>query len=106
MKDIIVIVRERYGKKVSDQLKLRLRGKGSGFKEGQENKESEESLHLCVSAKHQRAFSLACVQVEKLLRKIYNEYVGFVQKNHKDSLHDVMYLIDYEFNDTIPQMDN
>lgn len=36
-----------------DQLKLRLRGAGSGYKEGPENRESEEPLHLCVSAKNQ-----------------------------------------------------
>ncbi len=33
-----------------DKVKLRLRGQGSGYKEGPEELESEDSLHLCVSS--------------------------------------------------------
>jgi len=35
----------------NDIVKLRLRGRGSGYKEGPQNKESDEPLHLCISAK-------------------------------------------------------
>lgn len=80
----------RYG------VKLRLRGKGSGFKEGPEYKESEEDLHLCVSSQFvenggydmglmfplytddillaYEVFRFACRSIESLLIKIYKEY--------------------------------
>lgn len=35
----------------NELLKLRLRGRGSGYKEGPDQQESNENLHLCVSAK-------------------------------------------------------
>jgi hypothetical protein len=37
-------------------VKLRLRGRGSGYKEGPEKRESQEPLHLCVSSKHNHLF--------------------------------------------------
>ena len=40
----------------SDFLKLRLRGVGSGFREGPEQQESNEPLHLCISAKNVPVF--------------------------------------------------
>lgn len=52
-------------------MKLRLRGKGSGYKEGPEQQESNESLHLCVSAKDEIVYNSACSRVEKLLTSIY-----------------------------------
>ena len=58
-----------------NDLKLRLRGRGSGFKEGPNNKESTENLHLCISAKNKEVYDLACEGVERLLNKIYNEYI-------------------------------
>lgn len=36
---------------VTDVVKLRLRGKGSGFKEGPKQEESKEPLHLCISSR-------------------------------------------------------
>lgn len=42
--------------KEPDLIKLRLRGKGSGYKEGPEKRESNEPLHLCVSSKHNYLF--------------------------------------------------
>ena len=35
----------------SDIIKLRLRGKGSGYKEGPSKLESEDPLHLCISCR-------------------------------------------------------
>ena len=84
-------------------VKLRLRGRGSGFKEGPENCESDDDLHLCVSSqfldsngvgvqalfpfqnenvlKAYDVFKTACYYVESLLDKIYKEYQAFqVQK--------------------------
>jgi len=63
----------------ADLLKLRLRGRGSGFKEGPEKKESDEPLHLCISSKDQEVYRMACQLVEELLRSIYREYIAFCQ---------------------------
>ena len=64
-----------------DALKLRLRGKGSGFKEGPEQKESDEPLHLCISAKVEPIYGASCKLVEDLLNKIYEDYKGYLTKN-------------------------
>lgn len=48
---------------MNELLKLRLRGKGSGYKEGFEQIESNETLHLCVSAKDENAYNFACSRV-------------------------------------------
>ena len=66
-----------------DNVKLRLRGRGSGFKEGPENKESDEPLHLCISAKNQEEMNKACILVENLLNKIYEDYKIYCLKNNK-----------------------
>jgi hypothetical protein len=85
-------------------VKLRLRGKGSGFKEGPNHKESDDDLHLCVSSQFLEfgnldmmsalpfyreniyaahdVFQFACESVEKLLLKIYKEYRTFMQEKH------------------------
>lgn len=81
-------------------VKLRLRGKGSGFIEKPENKESEEDLHLCVSSKflefkdqsfdallpfHKQniymayeVFKYACRSVEALLINVYRDYKDYM----------------------------
>lgn len=68
--------------KENDLVKLRLRGRGSGFKEGPAKRESEEPLHLCVSAKYFDIYSKACDLVETLINKIYTDYRNY----HKGSL--------------------
>ena len=65
----------------NDIIKLRLRGKGSGYKEGPQNKESDEPLHLCISAKNQEGMKKACECVNDLLNKIYDDYKKFCNKN-------------------------
>ena len=67
---------------INDNIKLRLRGKGSGYKEGPENKESDEPLHLCISAKNQEEMKKACSLVDDLLNKIYDEYKKYCIKNN------------------------
>ena len=67
---------------INDNIKLRLRGRGSGYKEGPQNKESDEPLHLCSSAKNQEEMKKACSKVDELLNKIYEEYKKFCQKNN------------------------
>ena len=60
-----------------DIVKLRLRGKGSGFKEGPERMESIDRLHICVSSKYQDRLQMAAGEVEKLLDAVYVEYDSF-----------------------------
>ena len=64
----------------NELLKLRLRGRGSGYKEGPEQQESNESLHLCVSAKDELIYNGACLRVEQLLASIYKEYAEFTRR--------------------------
>jgi len=65
----------------SDFLKLRLRGKGSGFKEGPDQRESEEPMHLCVSSKYLEVYNMACQLVEELLNNLYREYDNYCRKS-------------------------
>ena len=67
---------------INDNIKLRLRGRGSGYKEGPQNKESDEPLHLCISAKNQEEMKKACGLVDDLLNKIYDEYKKYCIKNN------------------------
>ena len=60
-----------------DIIKLRLRGAGSGFKEGPNNAESQDSLHLCVSSKYHNKFLIAVGEIENLLTKVYKDYADY-----------------------------
>lgn len=70
---------------------MRLRGKGSGFLEGQSNIESDEIMNLCISSKNSTVFKLICEEVEKLLYKINMEYKDYYFKTHKKSCEGVAY---------------
>jgi len=65
---------------ILDAVKLRLRGNGSGFKEGPNNRESDEPLHLCISSKYLDKYQLACNLVQELLLSIYEEYYNYCSK--------------------------
>mmetsp|Transcript_59029 Transcript_59029/g.109084 ORF Transcript_59029/g.109084 Transcript_59029/m.109084 type:complete len:455 (+) Transcript_59029:80-1444(+) len=54
--------------------KLRLRGKGSGFKEGPHLMESSDPLMLCVSAPDPSAYLKAKELVTELLEDVYHQY--------------------------------
>lgn len=69
------------GSSSQESVKLRLRGKGSGYKEGPLNKESDEPLHLCISAKNQEDMKKACELVNNLLDGIYEDYKKHCAKN-------------------------
>lgn len=64
-----------------DFLKLRLRGRGSSYKEGATNKESDEDLHLCLSAKNPDVLGRAVESIEKLLEVISKEYSAHCKKH-------------------------
>ena len=74
------IINECHIKGDTETIKLRLRGKGSGFKEGPLNEESDEPLHLCISAKTKEQLNHACFLVNKLFEIINDEYKIFCQK--------------------------
>merc|ERR1712093_340721 len=58
--------------------KLRIRGRGSGFLEGPDNREaSDEPLMICISATSQEGFKTAVQDVESLLEHIHQEYSDF-----------------------------
>lgn len=72
---------------IQDMIKLRLRGQGSGFKEGPNNCESNEPLHLCVSSQYHDKYIEACKLVEKLLKDTYREYNNFCRYRGKSTKH-------------------
>jgi len=57
--------------------KLRLRGRGSKFLEGPEQKESQDPLMLCVSAPDQEAYERTVELVQEVLEGVYSEYREF-----------------------------
>lgn len=57
--------------------KVRLRGKGSGYKEGDKKEESNEPLQLCVSSLNSTTYCLCCQYIEMLLNRIYYDYYVF-----------------------------
>jgi len=67
----------------NDVVKLRLRGKGSGFKEGPKNEESKEPIHLCISSKFFDKYQLACSMAHDLLTNVYEEYKRYAEKSKK-----------------------
>ena len=76
------IINECSSRDDKDIVKLRLRGQGSGYKEGPQNKESDEPLHLCISAKNPEKMKKACILVDELLSRIKEEYKLFCEKNN------------------------
>lgn len=58
-------------------VKLRLRGKGSGFKEGPSQVESEDPLNICISSKYKDKYDYACNEMDHLLVKVYDEFKVF-----------------------------
>ena len=69
-----------------NDVKLRLRGQGSGFKEGPMNKESDDPLHLCISTKNPEKYVQACQLVEDLINGIFEEYKKFCFKFNKTGI--------------------
>ena len=84
MKQILYKCKEKAGLKniPKDFLKLRLRGKGSLYKEGTRKQECNDKLHLCVSAKSKEILLNATIHIEKLLLKLKKEYVTFCKFNN------------------------
>lgn len=64
-------------------VKLRLRGKGSGFKEGPNQVESEDPLNICISSKYKEKYDFACCEMDRLLVKVYDEFKVFYRNKAK-----------------------
>jgi hypothetical protein len=63
-----------------DGVRMRLRGKGSKFLEGPEQKESKDPLMLCLTASSSKAYKAAVSKVKDLLEQVYQEYDVFCKK--------------------------
>eukprot|EP00916_Digyalum_oweni_P014485 GHVL01023748.1.p1 GENE.GHVL01023748.1~~GHVL01023748.1.p1 ORF type:complete len:471 (+),score=52.05 GHVL01023748.1:152-1564(+) len=57
--------------------KLRLRGRGSGYREGEQRREAPEGLHLCISCTSNNGYTTACHMVEQLLKQVMDDYRRF-----------------------------
>jgi len=64
----------------TDEVKLRLRGKGSGFNEGPQKQESDEPLHLCISSRYYEKYKTACELIRELILNVYEEYEDYCYK--------------------------
>ena len=83
MKRIIEICSKGCTGPVQEVIKLRLRGRGSGFKEGPTQQESEEALHLCISSPYMDRYLTACEMCKELIRKVYDEYSIYCEEKGK-----------------------
>jgi hypothetical protein len=60
--------------KALPNVKTRVRGRGSGFKEGPRKVEANEPLQLCISSPSERDYQQALTMAEEGLTQIQNEY--------------------------------
>eukprot|EP00826_Nyctotherus_ovalis_P066780 TRINITY_DN9909_c0_g1_i9.p1 TRINITY_DN9909_c0_g1~~TRINITY_DN9909_c0_g1_i9.p1 ORF type:complete len:400 (+),score=94.96 TRINITY_DN9909_c0_g1_i9:115-1200(+) len=80
MKRILDVCSKGCAGGTQEVVKLRLRGKGSGFKEGLNHQESDEPLHLCISSPYLQKYKDACEMCKELLNKVYAEYREFCER--------------------------
>jgi hypothetical protein len=89
MKKIVELCsKDNNGIFLHDAVKLRLRGRGSGYKEGPYNRgkllyiiiESDEPLHLCISSKYLDRYRKACSLVQELVSGVYDEYRRYCER--------------------------
>ncbi len=85
--------RGKDGKFINDAVKLRLRGRGSGYKEQPYNKgisihfnisESDEPLHLCISSKFYDRYKRACILVQELIINVYEEFKRYCDRTGRN----------------------
>jgi hypothetical protein len=84
MKRIVDMCAKGCNGPVQDVIKLRLRGRGSGFKEGPNQQESEEPLHLCISSRYHEKYVLARHQAKELILNVYEDYKRFCDRTGKE----------------------
>ncbi|MCQ2816947.1 MAG: hypothetical protein MJ252_06755 [archaeon] len=92
--------------------KIRLRGRGSGYKEGPRNVESNDPLELCVSSLNYNSFIRCCFHIENILRSIYYQYyvyqckVNFMKKNPERPILKKIMKYQYVVNRTVSESKN
>ena len=69
--------------------KIRLRGKGSGYKEGPKNEESKDPMELCISSLNLISYLKCSNEIENLLKNVYYQYYLYQSNNKKESDNDV-----------------
>ena len=69
--------------------KIRLRGKGSGYKEGPKNEESKDPMELCISSLNLMSYIKCSNEIENLLKNVYYQYYLYQRNNKKESDNDV-----------------
>jgi len=65
--------------------KIRLRGKGSGYKEGPKNEESQDPMELCISSLNLISYYKCSQDIENLLRNVYYQYYLYQCNNKKNN---------------------
>jgi hypothetical protein len=80
LRDILVKNCIKYGDYTT---KIRLRGKGSGYKEGPKNEESNDPMELCISSLNMFSYVRCSNEIENLLKNVYYQYYLY-QCNNKD----------------------
>ena len=68
--------------------KIRLRGKGSGYKEGPKNEESKDPMELCISSLNLISYLKCSNEIENLLRNVYYQYYLYQCNNKKENDND------------------
>lgn len=72
---------KRISTEASGNAKLRVRGKGSGSKEGGAEELNNEPLMVLVSAENERSFRIACALTSELLATIHNDYQVYLAQS-------------------------
>ena len=57
-----------------NSTKIRLRGRGSGYKEGPKNEESKDPMELCISSLNMLSYIRCSQAIENLLLQVYYQY--------------------------------
>ena len=65
--------------------KIRLRGKGSGYKEGPKNEESKDPMELCISSLNMISYMRCSQAIENLLLQVYYQYYLYQCNNNMTS---------------------
>jgi hypothetical protein len=81
--------------------KLRLRGRRSNFREGPENKECDEPMHLCVSSNDEVSFRRACEMVESLMGGVYSDYSKWCHQHNVPVPNIQMVCVDGPFSEAL-----
>ena len=71
---------------VQEVIKLRLRGRGSGFKEGPSQQESDDPLHLCISSRYYEKYVMARQLARELILDVYEDHKRFCERTGKEVL--------------------